>query len=677
MSSVFEPGYQSKLAGGNVTTRRDPHPLRSKMAARSGEDFERDGSLLIEQILSQDEAKDVISMLSMVDELGGLRRLPSFCTSTQMGKREARLNLGSPHLSPISMSSSSQQTATWTENDVSEKQQGNYEHWSKNKGNGYALGSIYDLLEDEGDCDRDPDKERKNCSRNVSVADYDLLSTEVNDRVVREGADPLTQNGDTKVKTIKEPEVACAEQEDNKGSKAHRLGEDQHTPEPEQTDGGGDTGGTGEAAGSALPNAGADVNTSGDGEDTEDDNEGEDVKEPISPIDARIKRMDTLITLLDARTNDIGSTVRELESSLDYSHKEIEDLKKENSSLRQLLGNLEIEDRRTQYQVKDVEDRMDRMDTVSKKRNLVIEGLPETTGKREDTEKVIGDLFDQMNVNRGIQFEACYRIGPFDKSRVRPILVSFERMADRDLVYTKRFDLKRSADYHKVWINEDLNPASKRKRELLRMITKEAQQQSHDCRPGKYAIHIDQTRFDDNNLDDLPQKLQPANLKQVRINRDSIAYQSEHAPLSNFYPSQVTIGKHRFFCVEQAFRFLKAKTLNKPLIATRIYLSRDVRFIKQQGREAGTSEEWEARQFDYMYICLKKKFDQNAELKEMLLRTGTLELVEATPDRLWGCGATLSSNILRKREWVGQNKHGKILMTVREDLRHAQANHTN
>ena len=420
MSSVFEPGYQSKLAGGNVITRRDPHPLRSKMAARSGEDFERDGSLLIEQILSQDEAKDVISMLSMADELGGLRRLPSFCTSTQMGKREARLNLGSPHLSPISMSSSSQQTATWTENDVSEKQQANYEHWSKNKGNGYALGSIYDLLEDKGDCDRDPDKERKNCSRNVSVADYDLLSTEVNDRVVREGADPLTQNGDTKVKTIKEPEVACTEQEDNKGSEAHRLGEDQHTPEPEQTDGGGDTGGTGEAAGSALPNAGADVNTSRDGEDTEDDNEGEDVKEPISPIDARIKRMDTLIALLDARTNDIGS---------------------------------------------------------------LIEGLPETTGKREDTEKVIGDLFDQMNVNRGIQFEACYRIGPFDKSRVRPILVSFERMADRDLVYTKRFDLKRSADYHKVWINEDLNPASKRKRELLRMITKEAQQQGHDCRP--------------------------------------------------------------------------------------------------------------------------------------------------------------------------------------------------
>ena len=131
------------------------------------------------------------------------------------------------------------------------------------------------------------------------------------------------------------------------------------------------------------------------------------------------------------------------------------------------------------------------------------------------------------------------------------------------------------------------------------------------------------------------------------------------------------IGKHRFFCAEQAFQFLHAKILNKPLIATGIYLSRDVRYIKRLGQEMGMSEDWEAQKFDHMYICLKKKFGQNPELRPLLLSTGTMELVEATPDHLWGCGATLSSNVLKRHIWTGQNKHREILMVIREELRQA------
>ena len=77
--------------------------------------------------------------------------------------------------------------------------------------------------------------------------------------------------------------------------------------------------------------------------------------------------------------------------------------------------------------------------------------------------------------------------------------------------------------------------------------------------------------------------------------------------------------------------------------------------------ELGTSDEWEARKFEVMYGCLKKKFEQNPELKTLLLKTGDLELVEATPNLLWGCGATLSSNVLRRHSWPGRNKHGEIL----------------
>ena len=110
------------------------------------------------------------------------------------------------------------------------------------------------------------------------------------------------------------------------------------------------------------------------------------------------------------------------------------------------------------------------------------------------------------------------------------------------------------------------------------------------------------------------------------------------------------------------------------LIAAKIYLSRDQIEIKQLGDEAGTSDLWETEKFDIMYICLKRKFEQNPELLRMLLDTGDRELVEATPNRLWGCGATLSSNLLRRHEWPGENRQGKILMTVRKELRNVHVN---
>ena len=148
-----------------------------------------------------------------------------------------------------------------------------------------------------------------------------------------------------------------------------------------------------------------------------------------------------------------------------------------------------------------------------------------------------------------------------------------------------------------------------------------------------------------------------------------MAYQSEDAPFSNFYPSPISRGELDFVCLEQMFQFLRAKTLNRPLAATWIYLSRDPVEMKQIGDELGTSKIWEEKKFDVMYVCLKLKFEQSKSLRELLLKSGTCELVEATPGRLWGCGATLSSNLLRSHEWPGENRQGKILMTVRDELR--------
>ena len=79
-------------------------------------------------------------------------------------------------------------------------------------------------------------------------------------------------------------------------------------------------------------------------------------------------------------------------------------------------------------------------------------------------------------------------MGPYIKGRSRPILVAFERQSDRDLLYAKRMELRRTANYQRVWVNEDLGLASKRKRGIIRLIAREAALQGIDCKSGKYSV---------------------------------------------------------------------------------------------------------------------------------------------------------------------------------------------
>ena len=359
-----------------------------------------------------------------------------------------------------------------------------------------------------------------------------------------------------------------------------------------------------------------------DGEGEEDDEtrsgetsptskQGEDYYLDQQAVATRLLAVDEILMSLGSKSGMLEQNVKDLETSLEFSQHEITKLKKENADLKQLLGSIENEDRRTQYQVKKTEAKLEKLETVTKKKNLVFEGLPEVGGGREDASKTIGNLFDQLNINAEVRFDACFRLGPAynnnnnGNKKGRPILVSFEKQADRDLVYSRRFDLRRTPDFKQVWINENISPEAKRKRGLIRLITKEAQIQGIDHKSGKYTISLGKNKYDTDNLEDLPCPLRPMNLKQMLIDDNTLAYQSEYAPFSNFFPCRIVIGSLRFTCLEQAYQFLKAKTMNKPLAATRIYLSREVIEMKQIGNDLGTSPEWEAKMFDVMYICLK------------------------------------------------------------------------
>lgn len=124
--------------------------------------------------------------------------------------------------------------------------------------------------------------------------------------------------------------------------------------------------------------------------------------------------------------------------------------------------------------------------------------------------------------------------------------------------------------------------------------------------------------------------------------------------LSNFYETPVTWNGLTYLNNEAAFQ--SAKTFSDRECFTNL----DPSSAKKLGRKVQLRSDWENVKDDVMYEICKAKFSQNTELKKRLLSTGNEHLEEGNT---WGdkIGGTVNG--------IGENRLGKILMRIREELR--------
>ena len=128
-----------------------------------------------------------------------------------------------------------------------------------------------------------------------------------------------------------------------------------------------------------------------------------------------------------------------------------------------------------------------------------------------------------------------------------------------------------------------------------------------------------------------------------------------YAFLSNFYHSPVKYRNLIYLNAEAAFQAQKESCEKDKEQYTRMNPAQ----AKLVGRNCNLREEWEEIKEQTMYEIVKAKFTQNEALARLLLATGDAYLEEGNwwHDTTWGvCNG------------VGQNKLGKILMRVREEL---------
>ena len=128
-----------------------------------------------------------------------------------------------------------------------------------------------------------------------------------------------------------------------------------------------------------------------------------------------------------------------------------------------------------------------------------------------------------------------------------------------------------------------------------------------------------------------------------------------YAFLSNFYHSPVKYRNLIYLNAEAAFQAQKESCEKDKEQYTRMNPAQ----AKLVGRNCNLREDWEEIKEQIMYEIVKAKFTQNPNLARLLLDTGNAYLEEGNwwHDTTWGvCNA------------VGENKLGKILMRVREEL---------
>lgn len=126
--------------------------------------------------------------------------------------------------------------------------------------------------------------------------------------------------------------------------------------------------------------------------------------------------------------------------------------------------------------------------------------------------------------------------------------------------------------------------------------------------------------------------------------------------LSNFYNTPVVFEGLLFLSSEAAFQ--AAKSLD-PCVRKQFTILNPSE-SKKLGRTILLRADWEEVKDSVMETIVRDKFLRNYTIKQKLLETGEVELIEGNTwnDTYWGvCNG------------VGQNKLGKILMKIREECR--------
>ena len=153
--------------------------------------------------------------------------------------------------------------------------------------------------------------------------------------------------------------------------------------------------------------------------------------------------------------------------------------------------------------------------------------------------------------------------------------------------------------------------------------------------------------------------------------------EAEYGFLSNWYPSDFELDGISFNSNEQYIMYRKCLAIGDIETAKKVLKEKDIAKQQALGRTAKDYNPflWEGQRQAAALRGILAKFSQNADLKEKLMATGDVWLVECySKDKIWSCGEDIASERrLDAALWSGYNLLGFALMEARSLLKQGKA----
>lgn len=305
-----------------------------------------------------------------------------------------------------------------------------------------------------------------------------------------------------------------------------------------------------------------------------------------------------------------------------------------------------------------------------KTKNIVVNGLSEKKG--ENPMKIAVKFL--KNISKTVSasdIESAYRLGNPGEMK-RPLLVKFKSIETRNMIMQNKASLKKTKNLKKIFCNEDLPDPARKTRQIMREIGRYATKLGYEnVRVTGNKIQIGDRTYHERDLALLPPELHIGNIK-TRVIKGMLCFEGESSYLANSFPVHIKVNDNHFSSADQAFYYQMATFAGRTDYGNDIMKYDDPKILKKMGSKIEKSTEWEDKQLRILTGILILKFEQNPMLKEKLVKTGDMPLINCDTDNYWGAGRLLDSDQWdTSNEIPGRNMIGTILSNVRSRIRPA------
>lgn len=188
--------------------------------------------------------------------------------------------------------------------------------------------------------------------------------------------------------------------------------------------------------------------------------------------------LEIFVGQFNQKMQSLQTTVSDLQRSLEFSQKEVDDLKNGVNKLQSthkqdqdLLAHMTTDLQTKSDRIKELEERCNNQEDQSRQNNLQFVGVEEQQDESwEQTAVHVTKLLEDKLQLPNIEMERVHRVGQRVDLRPRPIIARFSRFCDREAVLRNASKLRGTG----VYVNEDLCPASQRIRKEKLPLLKQA-----------------------------------------------------------------------------------------------------------------------------------------------------------------------------------------------------------